>query len=67
MWGHKQRTIDALRHRVEELEERLCPCGQHEWVDTGKRDYEYAGACVDVLIWYKCKRCGKVKQDWAWL
>ena len=64
MFGRKQRTIDALRRRVADLEERLCPCGAHDWVDTGDRTYYNAGADVDVMIWYKCKRCGKVKLDW---
>ena len=64
MLGRKQRTIEALRYRVNELEERLCPCGQHEWIDTGERKYENAGADVDVIIQYKCKVCGKAKWDW---
>lgn len=66
MFGRKQRTIDALRRRVGELEERLCPCGSHEWVDTGAREYFYDGMSVDAMIWYKCAKCGKVKLDFRW-
>lgn len=64
MFGRKQRTIDALRRRVDDLEERLCPCGNHEWVDTGEREYFCDGISVDSMRWYRCKRCGKVKLDW---
>lgn len=64
MLNRKQREIDALRRRVSELEDRLCPCGQHEWIDTGERIYENIGVDVDVIIQYKCKVCGKTKLDW---
>lgn len=65
MFGRKQRTIDALRLRVFELEGRLCPDG-HEWVNTGVLEYFYDGLQVDALIQYKCKKCGKVKVDLRW-
>lgn len=50
-----------LTYRVAELEERLCPCEQHDMVEIGKQftmlstfgDGEY-------LRTYKCRRCGKV-------
>lgn len=53
--------IVRLTYRVEELEERLCPCEQHDMVEIGKKfvmlsefsDGEY-------LRTYKCRRCGKV-------
>lgn len=49
-----------LKCRVKELEERLCPCEDHDWklVDT---DYRF-GCCVediDTIYHYKCTRCGK--------
>ena len=66
MFGRKQRTIDALRRRVAELEERLCPCDSHEGVATGAREYFFNGADVDVLVWYKCKKCGKAELNFRW-
>jgi len=61
MWGRKQRTIEALRRRVEELEERICPCGDHDWkrCDTV---FVFIGT-VDGLHMYKCKKCGKQRWD----
>lgn len=64
MFGRKQRMIDALRRRVADLEGRLCPCGAHDWVDTGEREYYYDGLSVDSLRRYECRRCGKIKLDW---
>lgn len=66
MFGRKQRTIDALRRRVDDLEERLCPCGAHEWVDTGVAEYcsDGYGISVSALHLYRCKRCGKVRLNW---
>jgi hypothetical protein len=45
---------------LKELEERLCPCEDHDWklVNT---DYRF-GCCVediDTIYHYKCTRCGK--------
>ena len=53
--------IVRLSYRVAELEERLCPCEQHDWKRTGI-DYSYdeAGCCYcDAIYNYKCARCGK--------
>lgn len=52
--------ITRLNYRIADLEERLCPCEQHDWVRTG-----------EILVWnhptdpdseyeYKCRRCGKM-------
>lgn len=53
-----------LKYRIQELEERLCPCEEHDWklINT-----EYKFGChptdVDVINIYKCKRCGKHKRE----
>lgn len=47
-----------LEHRVEDLEERLCPCNSHQWKLIGTRtSYNYYS--VDPIYYYKCARCGK--------
>lgn len=53
--------IVRLTYRVRELEERLCPCEQHDYICIGKEYTMITGACdCDVLRTMKCKRCGKV-------
>lgn len=53
-----------LKYRIKELEERLCPCEDHDWklIHT-----EYKLGCcpsdIDVIHTYKCKRCGKTKRE----
>lgn len=56
-----KREIARLQYRVKELEEKLCPCEQHDWVriDT---EYVYNGLDCDALMHYKCRRCGKEKK-----
>ena len=53
-----------LKYRIKELEERLCPCEDHDWklLSTG---YKF-GCCaqdVDTIYRYKCTRCGKEKRE----
>lgn len=61
MFGNKRLKAEIVRlsYRVAELEERLCPCEQHDWKRTGV-DYSYdgTGGC-DAMYNYKCARCGK--------
>ena len=49
-----------LKYRIKELEERLCPCEDHDWrllnIETR------FGCCVadiDTIYHYKCRICGK--------
>ena len=61
LWSKKLRAkIVKLNCRVQELEERLCPCSQHDW-EIICRGYNVAyGVCdVEIIYRYKCKRCGK--------
>lgn len=61
MFGKRKLKAEIVRltYRVEELEERLCPCERHDWKQIGV-DYTYdgVGSC-DALYNYKCARCGK--------
>lgn len=47
-----------LEHRIEDLEERLCPCGSHQW-KLIQEHYIYNWYDVDTIYTYKCARCGK--------
>ena len=52
-----------LKNRVHELEEILCPCEQHEYIEVGKKlETDTTGGVID--SWYKtryiCKKCKKV-------
>ena len=51
--------IVKLKYRVAELEERLCPCEEHDWKKVGEHFiYDMGGGCV-TSHHYKCCRCGK--------
>ena len=51
--------IVKLTYRVAELEERLCPCEEHDWKKVGEHFiYDMGGGCV-TSHQYKCRRCGK--------
>ena len=47
-----------LNHRIADLEERLCPCGSHQW-KLIQEHYIYNWYDVDTIYTYKCARCGK--------
>ena len=54
--------IVRLTYRVAELEERLCPCEEHDWKMVGSH-YEYpAPMDIETVYHYKCRRCGKYKE-----
>lgn len=61
VWDKKLKAeIVKLNCRVQELEERLCPCEQHDWELIGRRyDVAYGVGDVETIYRYKCKRCGK--------
>lgn len=53
----------TMKHRIEELEEILCPCGQHDWVE-GEKEYarfNLSGEDNGYTITCKCKRCKRKK------
>ena len=61
LWSKKLRAkIVKLNCRVQELEERLCPCSQHDWEIIGRGyNVAYGVGDVEIIYRYKCKRCGK--------
>ena len=68
MFGKKkkmQAEIVRLTYRVAELEERLCPCEQHDWKKLG---FDLVGGTgrgdEETIYCYKCKRCGKQMRTW---
>ena len=63
MFGRKARLIEKLQARVEDLEERLCPFNQHDWVQTDSYSIPLNNYLdFDIVRVYKCRRCGK-KQE----
>lgn len=52
----------TMKHRIEELEEILCPCGQHDWIE-GEKEYARFNLNGDdgYTITCKCKRCKRKK------
>ena len=58
--------IARLEYRIADLEERLCPCSQHDMVVIGSKFIPNSYGDGEHLRTYKCKRCGKVimKYDW---
>ena len=51
-----------LQHRVEELENILCPCGSHDWVEIDAYNgYEVWTGKSRVGMRYQCKKCLKKK------
>lgn len=66
MWTSKRKLreeIVKLEYRVADLEERLCPCNEHDWkcIETYTTSI-CNGWDFDTVYKYKCKRCGKTKQ-----
>ena len=61
MFGKRKLKAEIIRltYRVAELEERLCPCEQHDWKRAGV-NYIYDGVSgCDAMYSYKCAKCGK--------
>lgn len=54
--------IVGLMYRVAELEERLCPCEDHDWKKVGSH-YEHPSPMdIEIVYHYKCRTCGKYKE-----
>ena len=54
--------IMRLEYRIEELEERLCPCESHDWKQVGSHLQYIAMGEVETIRHYKCRVCGKRKE-----
>lgn len=65
MFGKRKlkEEIMRLKYRIADLEERLCPCEDHDWK---KIDCHYTSLTnhldLDAICTYKCRRCGKTKE-----
>ena len=55
--------IMRLNYRIADLEERLCPCESHDWVQVGSSFYTTSGYDFTDVYNYKCRRCGKTKES----
>jgi hypothetical protein len=53
-----------LEYRVKDLEERLCPTEQHDWLTVGYRHVHVGCGETQSITRYKCRKCGKEKEDW---
>ena len=63
MFGRKTRIIERLQQRVEELEERLCPFNQHDWVEIDSYELPMDNyGDFDTVRVYKCRCCGKKRE-----
>jgi hypothetical protein len=66
MWTSRrklQEEITRLTYRVADLEERLCPCEDHDWKQVGYYITSFTdGIDCDIIYKYKCKRCGNTKE-----
>ena len=55
----------SLKARVAELEEKICPCEQHDYI---KIDFELVGGTgrgdETTIYKYKCRKCGKCVSSW---
>lgn len=56
-----EQEIFQLKHRVAELEDRICPCEQHDWKLISTEYVLVDESWADAICNYKCRRCGKTK------
>lgn len=63
-----ERELTEAQYRIKELEERLCPCEQHDWVEIHKKFVITCPTVADgeYLRTYKCRRCGKTIKKYDW-
>lgn len=59
-----QEQIIHLNHRIEDLEERLCPCESHQWKLVSSKIEIIWDSCERVYC-YKCQRCGKTTSSFV--
>ena len=58
--------IVRLSYRIEDLENRLCPCEDHDWKVIGRHTKFHDYGVTTNVNHLKCKRCGKTKQQEEW-
>ena len=65
MFGRSKLKLEILRlkYRIADLEERLCPCEDHDWVRIASETT--VGLCgAELICTYKCRKCGKIKTQY---
>lgn len=65
MWINKHQIENIqLQNRIKELEEIICPCGQHNWVKVeGYCKFDGIGNYEEPYYdLYQCKNCKKIKR-----
>ena len=55
--------IVRLEYRIADLEERLCPCEDHDWKVIGSHEHWLYEIEIETVYHYKCRRCGKYKEE----
>ena len=67
MFGRAKLKAEIMRltYRVADLEERLCPCEEHDWKQI-KSEFVIGTMPTDISTIYtcKCRRCGKTKKTY---
>lgn len=64
MLGKKAKAIILQKARIAELEEILCPYGQHDFIDAGYHFQNGSGMGDELMIYhYICRRCKKKIQS----
>lgn len=69
MWTRRKLKAEIVRltYRVQELEERLCPCEQHDYVCIGREYITSFCTCeCEILRTLKCRKCGKTIKKFDW-
>lgn len=59
MFFKKKFKIIELENRIKELEEKICPCEQHDYIKIEQNYFIDKYNYPSYKIRYKCKKCGK--------
>lgn len=63
MWISRTKyELEKLKNkqRINYLENLICPCESHDYVEIGRNIIDQYGTIVYIL---KCKKCGKLKKE----
>lgn len=63
MWINKTKyelEKQKYKQRINYLENLICPCESHDYVEIDYIPPDEYGTVVNIL---KCKRCGKIKEE----
>ena len=63
MWINKTKyelEKEKNKQRINYLENLICPCELHDYVEIDYRPIDEYGTVIHIL---KCKKCGKIKEE----